>query len=464
MADAYDCILIGSGPGGYVAAIRAAQLGMKTAVIEKDDVVGGRCLNYACIPAKAVLRSADVLSEVRDADEFGISLNGADLTVDFAQVGNRRDKVIKTLTGGVSGLFKKNGIEVISGHGSVTEDGNVKVGGDFDGTEYEVRKAVILATGSVAKPIPGTEFGPRIIDTQGAWLLDELPDSIAVIGAGASGTEIASGYARLGVDVHLFEGLDRVLPLEDTDVSRVAERAFKKQGIKVHTSTLMQDVQAGERTVTFKYGDNQELTVEYLVIAAGRGPDIDGLGLDSAGIALDQNGQVEVDGAMRTSKEGVWAIGDLVHGPALAHKASDEGIIAVEDAGGIETHPIDYIDIPRATFCTPNVGSFGLTEQQARDEGRDVTVGKVSYGAVGAGAVYGDRSGMIKVVGDKQYGELLGGHIVGARATELVQELVNVKAIEGGYPEIARSIHGHPTLSEAVMEAARAADGWLIHG
>jgi dihydrolipoamide dehydrogenase len=338
MADAYDCILIGSGPGGYVAAIRAAQLGMKTAVIEKDDVVGGRCLNYACIPAKAVLRSADVLSEVRDADEFGISLNGADLTVDFAQVGNRRDKVIKTLTGGVSGLFKKNGIEVISGHGSVTEDGNVKVGGDFDGTEYEVRKAVILATGSVAKPIPGTEFGPRILDTQGAWLLDELPDSIAVVGAGASGTEIASGYARLGVDVHLFEGLDRVLPLEDTDVSRVAERAFKKQGIKVHTSTLVEDVQAGERTVTFKYGDNQELTVEYLVIAAGRGPDIEGLGLDSAGIALDQNGQVEVDGAMRTSKEGVWAIGDLVHGPALAHKASDEGIIAVEDAAGIETH------------------------------------------------------------------------------------------------------------------------------
>ena len=200
------------------------------------------------------------------------------------------------------------------------------------------------------------------------------------------------------------------------------------------------------------------------MIAAGRGPDIEGLGLDTAGIKLDDNGQVAVDGAMRTSKEGVWAIGDLVHGPALAHKASDEGIIAVEDASGMETHPIEYIDIPRATFCTPNVASFGLTEEQARDEGRDVTVGKVSYGAVGAGTVYGDRSGMIKVVGDKQYGELLGGHIVGARATDLVQELVNVKALEGGYPEIARSIHGHPTLSEAVMEAARAADGWLIHG
>jgi dihydrolipoamide dehydrogenase len=464
MADAYDCIVIGSGPGGYVAAIRAAQLGMKTAVVEADDVVGGRCLNYACIPAKAVLRSADILSEVRDADEFGITLNGADPEVDFEQVGNRRDKVVKTLTGGVSGLFKKNEIEVIQGRAGVTDDANVKVGGDFDGTEYEARKAVILATGSVARPIPGTEFGGRIIDTQGAWLLPELPASMAVIGAGASGTEIASAYARLGVDVLLFEGLDRVLPLEDADVSKVAERSFKKQGIKVHTGTLVENVQAGESSVTFSYGAGEEATVDWFVIAAGRGPDIEGLGIDAAGIELDEHGLVKIDGAMRTTKEGVWAIGDLTEGPALAHKASDQGIIAVEDAAGMETHPIDYVDIPRATFCTPNVGSFGLTEEQAREQGHDVTIGKVSYGAVGAGTVYGDRTGMIKVVGDKQYGELLGGHIVGARATELVQELVNVKALEGGYPEIARSIHGHPTLSEAVMEAARAADGWLIHG
>src|SRR3954454_6940009 len=245
----FDVIVIGSGPRGYVAAVRSAQLGMSTAVIEKDDVVGGRCLNYACIPAKAVLRSADILSEVRDADEFGITLNGADPEVDFDQVGNRRDKVIKTLTGGVSGLFKKNGIEVIPGLGSVTDDANVKVGGDFDGTEYEAKKAVILATGSIARPIPGTEFGGRIIDTQGAWLLDELPGSIAVVGAGASGAEIASGYVRLGVDVLLFEGLDRVLPTEDADVSKLAERSFKKQGIKVHTNTLVKDVKATDDNV-----------------------------------------------------------------------------------------------------------------------------------------------------------------------------------------------------------------------
>jgi dihydrolipoamide dehydrogenase len=200
------------------------------------------------------------------------------------------------------------------------------------------------------------------------------------------------------------------------------------------------------------------------VIAAGRGPDVEALGLDAAGVKLAENGLIEVDGAQRTSVPGVYAIGDLVHGPALAHKASDEGVIAVEDAAGLETHPIEYIDIPRATFCTPNVASFGLTEAQAKEQGHDVVVGKVQYGAVGAGTVYGDRTGLVKLVGEKKYGELLGGHIVGAKATELIQELVNVRALEGGYPEVARSIHGHPTLSEAVMEAARAADGWLIHG
>jgi dihydrolipoamide dehydrogenase len=215
--------------------------------------------------------------------------------------------------------------------------------------------------------------------------------------------------------------------------------------------------------VTFTHGD-QAGDVEWLVIAAGRGPDVEGLGLDTAGVTLDETGLIAVDGALRTSASGVYAIGDLVHGPALAHKASDEGVIAVEDAAGRETHPIEYIDIPRATFCTPNIASFGLTEEQAREAGHDVVVGKVQYGAVGAGTVYGDRTGLVKVVGERKYGELLGGHIVGAKATELIQELVNIRALEGGYPEVARTIHGHPTLSEAVMEAARAADGWLIHG
>jgi dihydrolipoamide dehydrogenase len=452
---AYDCIVIGSGPGGYVAAIRAAQLGMKTAVIEKDRV-GGRCLNYACIPAKAVLRVADVLQEVEEAGEFGISVG--EHSVDFAKVGERRLKVVKTLTGGVAALLKKNKIDFIEGAGSVTKDGNVRVGDDelSAGT-------VVLATGSVKKPLPGTEFGGRVIGTEEAWALEELPERMAVVGAGASGAEIASAYARLGVDVALFEALERVLPTEDGDVSKAAERGLKKQGMQIHLKTLVENVEAGDSSVKFTYGDESG-EADWFVIAAGRGADIEGLGLEEAGVKLDDHGLVEVDGAMKTSAPGVYAIGDLVHGPALAHKASDEGIIAVEDAAGMETHPIEYIDIPRATFCAPNVGSFGLTEEQARDQGHDVVVGKLQYGAVGAGTVYGDRTGLIKIVGDRKYGELLGGHIVGAKATELIQELVNAKAVEGGYPEVARIIHGHPTLSEGVMEAARAADGWLIHG
>jgi dihydrolipoamide dehydrogenase len=451
----YDCVVIGSGPGGYVAAIRAAQLGMKTAVIEKDQV-GGRCLNYACIPAKAVLRVADVLSEIRDAGEFGIKVG--EPTVDYAGVSARRDKVIKTLTGGVAGLFKKNSIDLIEGAGALAGDGRVTVG-----DQTIAAKTIVLATGSVKRPIPGAKFGGRVIGTEEAWALNELPATMAVVGAGASGSEIASAYARLGVQVRLFEALDRVLPTEDADISKVAERGLKRQGIDIHTGTLVKDIESGDGMVRFTYGEEQA-DAEWLVIAAGRGPDVEGLGLDTAGVKLAETGLIEVDGAMHTSVDGVYAIGDLVLGPALAHKASDEGVIAVEDAAGLETHALEYIDIPRATFCTPNVASFGLTEEQAREQGHDVVVGKVQYGAVGAGTVYGDRTGLVKIVGDKRYGELLGGHIVGSKATELVQELVNARALEGGYPEIARLVHGHPTMSEAVMEAARAADGWLIHG
>ena len=441
----FDVIVIGSGPGGYVAAVRSAQLGLKTAVIERDDVVGGRCLNYACIPAKAVLRSADILSEVREADEFGITVGG-EVTVDFAAIGERRKKVITTLTGGVSGLFKKNGVELISGEAALTPDGDVKVGD----TVYTAAKGVVLATGSVRKPLPGLDYGGNVIGTEEAWALSELPKTLAVIGAGASGTEIASAYQRLGTQVTLYEGLDRVLPTEDSDISKAAARGFKKQGIEVKTNTFFDAADTG--------------SYDYVVIAAGRGPDVAALGLDAAGIELTDTGLIKVDGALKTSKAKVYAIGDLVPGPALAHKASDEGVIAVEDAAGLETHPIPYLDIPRATFCTPNVASFGLTEEQAREQGYDVVVGKVQYGAVGAGTVYGDRTGVIKVVGDKKYGEMLGGHIVGTKATELIQELVNAKVLEGGFPEVARIVHGHPTLSEGVMEAARAADGWLIHG
>ncbi len=463
----YDCIVIGSGPGGYVAAIRAAQLGKKTAVIERDRV-GGRCLNYACIPAKAVLRSADLLSEIRDAGDYGLAVTGVE--VDYPAVQARRAKVVETLTSGVGGLFKRNGIDLVegdaalapaqaaSGNGGGSTRLSVRVG---DG---EIQAAtVVLATGSTPRSIPGVELGGRVLGTEQAWALAELPGRLAVVGAGASGAEIASGFARLGSEVKLFEVLDRVLPTEDADISRLVERGLKRQAIEIHTGTAIENVQASDSEVSFSYG-GESATVDYLVIAAGRGADVDGLGLQDAGVELDERGLVKVDGALRTTAPGIYAIGDLVLGPALAHKASDEGIVAVEDSAGLSTHPLPYIDIPRATFCTPNVGSFGLTEEQARAQGHDVVVGKVPYGAVGGGTVYGDRTGLVKLVGDSRYGELLGGHIVGSRATELIQELVNVRLLEGGYPEVARIIHGHPTLSEAVMEAGRAADGWLIHG
>jgi dihydrolipoamide dehydrogenase len=438
-----------------VTAIRAAQLGMKTAVIENDRV-GGRCTNHACIPAKAVLRAADALSQIRDAREFGITVG--DLEIDFEGVMERRDTVVSTLAGGVTWLMKKNEVELIEGEASLAAPRNVSVG-----ARTLTARTIVLATGSVRRPIPGTRFGGRVIGTEEAWAFKNLPRTLAVVGAGASGSEIASAYARLGTEVLLIEALDRVLPTEDVDISKHAARGLKKQGISIYTSTLVQNVQSGDSSVTFTYGDQQG-EAEWLVIAAGRRPDVEALGLDRVGVELDDRGLIKVDGALRTSVPGVYAIGDLVPGPALAHKASDEGVIAVADAAGMKTQPIAHADIPRATFCTPNVGSFGLTEAQAREQGYDVVVGKVPYGAVGGGTVHGDRQGLVKIVGEKKYGELLGGHIVGTKATELIQELVNVRALEGGYSEVARIIHGHPTLSEAVMEAGRAADGWLIHG
>ena len=452
----YDCIVIGSGPGGYVAAIRAAQLGMTTAVIEKDTV-GGRCLNYACIPAKAVLRVADIVSEIREADAFGIKVSEPE--IDYAGVSARRTKVITTLTGGVAGLLKKNKIDYIEGEGSLAGPGQVKVG-----EQTLSAKTIVLATGSVKRPIPGAQFGGRVIGTEEAWALDALPASMAVVGAGASGAEIASAYARLGTKVTLFEALDRVLPTEDADISKLAERGLKKQGMTIHTGTLVTDIATGDGQRHLHATETSRARCSGWSSRPAAAPTSRLSAWTRPASSSMTRGLIAVDGAMRTSVEGVYAIGDLVPGPALAHKASDEGVIAVEDAAGMSTHPIEYVDVPRATFCTPNVASFGLTEAQAREAGHDVVVGKVQYGAVGAGTVYGDRTGLVKIVGEKRYGELLGGHIIGAKATELIQELVNARALEGGYPEVARLIHGHPTMSEAVMEAARAADGWLIHG
>ena len=457
--DKYDCIVIGSGPGGYVAAIRAAQLGMKTAVVEKGET-GGRCLNEACIPAKSILRVAEVMSEVQHAGNFGISVG--DTSFDYSGAAAHRDKVVKTLTGGVGMLFKKNKIDLIEGFGSVTDDGNVKIGGQFDGTEVQTDR-VILACGSVAKPILDLSFGKRVLDTAGMWLLNEQPKRLCVIGAGASGVEIASAFGRLGTEVLLLEALDSILPLEDEEISKACAREIKKQNVRIETGAKVESADVSDPGVTLLFNDEKD-DFDYLVIAAGRAPDVEGLGLEEAGIERDDRGLIKVDGRLRTSREGVWAIGDMVPGPALAHKASDEGIIAVEDSAGQDVHPIDYQFVPAVTSCHPQVASFGLTEKAAREAGHDVVVGKVPMGAVGAPTVYGDRGGLVKIVGDKKYGEILGAHICSVKAADLIQELVNARELEGGYHEVARTIHPHPAFAEAVMEAARATDGWLIHG
>jgi dihydrolipoamide dehydrogenase len=455
MADSYDLIVIGSGPGGYVAAVRAAQLGLKTAVAEKDNT-GGRCLNYACMPAKTILHAAEVYDQAKNgAADLGIKVEGA--SVDWNAVQERREKVREGLTGGVAGLFKKNKVDLLEGEAKLTGGTGVSV----DGTDYEA-KNVMLATGSVALPIPGVEFGDRVLDTWGAWSLPELPSKLAVVGAGASGAEIASAYGRFGVEVLLIEMLDQILPAEDKDMARVVERAFKKQGIEISTGTKVENVEPGSDSVKFTYGDNSA-EVDYLVIAGGRGPDVEALNLDEAGIKVGDGGKIEVDESQKTSADNIYAIGDLTPGPALAHKASDEGIVAAEAIAGEKVHPIDIDRIPGATFCHPQVASVGMTEAQAKEAGHKIKVGKFKLGGVGAASVYDDREGLVKIVADTEYGEILGAHVVGNIACNMISELVATQALEGGYQELARIIHPHPTLSEAVMEAARSVDGWATH-
>jgi dihydrolipoamide dehydrogenase len=455
MADSYNQIVIGGGPGGYVAAIRAAQLGQKTAVVERDKA-GGRCLNYACIPAKTVLRTAEIFHEAQSSAELGVV--GNDVRLDWDALQKRRADVSAQLTGGVEGLWKKGKIEFIHGDASLTAEGNVKVGDEV----YEA-KAVTLATGSVALPIPGVEFGGRVVETWGAWSLPERPNRIAVVGAGASGAELASAYARFGTEVLLIEMLDQILPAEDKDMAKVVERVFKRQGIEISTGAPVENVEASESSVKFTYGDNSA-EVDYLCIAGGRGADTEGLGLAEVGVELEEGGRkIKVDEFQRTTNPKVFAIGDLVNKKALAHKAAEEGVVAVETAAGAETEAVNQNLMVGATFCQPQVASVGLTEAQAKEAGHEVRVGKQKIAGEGAGIVYDDKDGLVKLVVDARYGEILGAHMVGNRACDMIAELVATMALEGGYQELSRIVHPHPTASEAILDAARAVDGWPIH-
>jgi dihydrolipoamide dehydrogenase len=454
LAESFDTIVIGGGPGGYVAAIRSAQLGKKTAVVERDKP-GGRCLNYACIPAKTVLHTAELYDQARGSAELGLVVK--DATIDWEALQKRRAAVSDSLSSGVKMLWDKNKVTTLAGDGSLTAEGNVQVGDDV----YEAG-TVVLATGSTALPIPGVEFGERVLDTWGAWSLPAQPKRIAVVGAGASGCEIASAYGRFGTEVLLIEMLDQILPAEDKDMARVVERAFKKQNIAISTGAPVENVEAGADSVKFTYG-GESAEVDYLCVAGGRAADVEGLGLEAAGVKLTGRGKVEIDEYGRTANPKVYAIGDLVNAKALAHKASDEGVVAVEHAAGAPTHPVDQNLIAGATFCHPQVASVGLTEAAAKEAGHDVKVGKLKLGGVGAGTVYDDKDGLVKLVVDAKYGEILGAHIVGNRACDMIAELVATMALEGGYQELARIVHPHPTISEAIFEAARAVDGWATH-
>jgi dihydrolipoamide dehydrogenase len=455
MAEAFDTIVIGGGPGGYVAAIRAAQLGQRVAVVERDKP-GGRCLNYACIPAKTMLRSAEIYTEAKEGADLGVVT--ADIHIDWDALGARREKVSATLTAGVAGLWKKNGVALIEGEGTLTADGNVSVAGET----YEA-KAVILATGSVALPIPGAPFGGRVVDTWGAWSLPARPDRIAVVGAGASGAELASAYSRFGTEVLLIEMLDQILPAEDADIARVVERAFKKGGVEISAGAPVEGVEVGADSVKFTYG-GKSAEVDYLCIAGGRAPDTEALGLAAARVELEDGGRkVKVDEYQRTTNPKVFAIGDLVNRKALAHKAEEEGVVAVETAAGVETEPVDQELLVGATFTHPQVASVGLTEAAARAAGHEIKVGKQKISGEGAGTIYDDKDGLVKLVVDTTYGEVIGAHIVGNRACDMIAELVAVMALQGGYQDLSRIVHPHPTVSEAVLDAARAVDSWAIH-
>ena len=453
MSDEFDLVVIGAGPGGYVGALRGAQLGLRTAVVERA-AVGGRCLNQACIPAKATLRAADVLDGIRGASAHGIEVG--EPTVDFAGVAARRDSVISTLTGGVAGLLSRHRVEVIEGEARLQPRAVVV------GDRVLASRAVLVATGSRPLGLPGVDFGGRVIGTEEAWSFDRLPDTLAVVGAGPSGVEVASAYARLGSAVMLIEVADQILPGEDPDVIKPLVRGLRADGVEILTGAGIEAVEATDTDVAFSVG-GESRSADWMVLATGRGADLEPLGLDQLGVERDGRGLIVVDGEGRTSVPGISAAGDVVAGPALAHKASEEAIVAVEAIAGEPTVPVDHTNLPRVTFASPALASVGLSETEARAAGLDPTIGRVPFSAVGAGTVLGDRSGLIKIVAGAD-GEILGAHIVGSRAAELLQQLVDTRALQGGVGDLARIVHSHPTLSEAVGEAARAADGWLIHG
>lgn len=460
----YDLIVVGSGPGGYVAAIRASQLGLKTAVVEKSEL-GGICLNWGCIPTKSLLKSAQVFDYAKNAQHYGVEIVG-DIKPDFTAMVSRSRDVAGNMSKGIEFLFKKNKIEVIQGFGKVIGKGQVEVtNANGDKKVYET-KNIMLATGARSKELPNLkQDGAKIIGYRKAMTLEKQPESMIVVGSGAIGSEFAYFYSTIGTKVTLVEFLPEILPNEDVDVSKQMARSFKKAGINVMTNSSVEKVDtSGDKCkVTIKTKKGEEVhEAEVVLSAVGITPNLEGIGIEEMNIALE-NGKVKVDEFYRTNVEGIFAIGDIVHGPALAHVASAEGICAVEKIAGLEPQPIDYNNIPGNTYTTPEVASVGMTEKQAIEAGYEIRVGKFPFTASGKASSAGNKDGFVKLIFDKKYGELLGGHMVGLNVTEMVSELVVARKLETTGHELIKAIHPHPTMAEAIMEAAAAAYDEVIH-
>ncbi len=460
----FDLIIIGSGPGGYVAAIRASQLGLKTVVVERESL-GGICLNWGCIPTKSLLKSAQVYEYFLHAADYGIKIDGS-VTPDFEKVVGRSRTVADGMSKGIQFLFKKNNIEVIKGSGRLKSPGVVSVTGE-DGSEKELKAAhIILATGARSKELPNLkQDGEKIIGYREAMTLPKLPESMVVVGSGAIGSEFANFYNTMGTKVTLVEFLPNVVPLEDEEVSKQLERSFKKAKMKVMTSSSVESVDTSGKLckVNIKTPKGEvEVEAEVVLSAIGVAPNLENLGLEENGIELDK-GKVKVDDYYRTNVKGLYAIGDIVGGPALAHVASAEGICCVEKIAGHTPQPIDYGNIPGCTYTSPELASVGMTEKAAKEAGYDLKVGKFPFTASGKASAAGAKEGFVKLVFDAKYGELLGAHLIGANVTEMIAELVVARKLETTGEEIIKAIHPHPTMSEAVMEAAAAAYGEVIH-
>jgi dihydrolipoamide dehydrogenase len=461
----FDVIIVGSGPGGYVGAIRATQLGLKVACIEAEDL-GGVCLNIGCIPTKALLTSAFLANEVRESAQHGINVK--EVTFDLGPAQQRSRRVADQMRKGVGHLFKKNGVTHIQGYGRLKGPGKVEVEtADGNKTVYEAAN-IIVATGSRPRDLPTLKIDEdRIWSSTGALMREQAPQSLFIVGAGAIGMEFADVYASYGTQVTLVEALDRILPLEDAEVSKFMERVYSKRGIEIHTGARFQEAKVGKSgvkvTFTDKKGEAHSKDVDYVLSAVGRVPNSDGVGLESAGVKVDERGFVVVDEHLRTNVPGIYAIGDVAGRQLLAHKASHEGIACVEHIAGQGHGGVDYANVPNCTYCHPEVASVGLTEDQAKEQGLDIEVGKFPWVGVGRAVAAGHTDGFVKVIRGKRYSEILGAHIVGPHATELIAEFVIGRHLESTVEELEKAIHPHPTLSEGVAEAALTALGRPIH-